>query len=67
MAGLREFTNRLAVQIYNLNIYLDLDIIAIGGGISQQPLLHEYLQRQQPRISGCSAHNILSQNESLCL
>ena len=28
LAGLREFTDRLAVQIYNLNIYLDLDIIA---------------------------------------
>ena len=44
LQGLKEFTDKLAVQIYNLNIYLDLDIIAIGGGISQQPLLHEYLQ-----------------------
>ena len=43
--GLKEFTHQLAVQIYNLNIYLDLDVIAIGGGISQQPLLHEYLQK----------------------
>lgn len=43
--GLKEFTHQLAVQIYNLNIYLDLDAIAIGGGISQQPLLHEYLQK----------------------
>lgn len=43
--GLKEFTHQLAVQIYNLNIYLDLDLIAIGGGISQQPLLHEYLQK----------------------
>lgn len=41
--GLRFFTDHLAVQIYNLNVYLDLDIIAIGGGISQQPLLLEYL------------------------
>ena len=43
--GLKEFTHQLAVQIYNLNIYLDLDVIAIGGGISQQPLLPEYLQK----------------------
>ena len=50
LAGLREFTDRLAVQIYNLNIYLDLDIIAIGGGISQQPLLHEYLQKSLDEV-----------------
>lgn len=50
LAGLKEFTDSLAVQIYNLNIYLDLDIIAIGGGISQQPLLHKYLQRSLDEI-----------------
>ena len=50
LAGLREFTDRLAVQIYNLNIYLDLDIIAIGGGISRQPLLHEYLQKSLDEV-----------------
>lgn len=41
--GLKNFTDSLAVQIYNLNILLDFDIIAIGGGISQQPLLFDYL------------------------
>lgn len=45
LAGLKDYTDSLAVQIYNLNIYLDLDVIAIGGGISQQPLLLEYLQK----------------------
>ena len=45
LKGLKDFTDRLAVQIYNLNILLDLDVIAIGGGISQQPLLHQYLER----------------------
>lgn len=44
LKGLKEFTDHLAVQIYNLNILLDLDIIAVGGGISQQPLLFEYLE-----------------------
>lgn len=44
LAALKEFTDSLAVQIYNLNILLDLDIIAVGGGISQQPLLLEYLK-----------------------
>lgn len=42
--GLKDFTDFLAVQIYNLNVLLDLDMIAIGGGISQQPLLIEYLK-----------------------
>jgi predicted NBD/HSP70 family sugar kinase len=45
LAGLKEFTDALAVQIYNLNVLLDLDVIAVGGGISQQPLLHQYLQQ----------------------
>lgn len=45
LEGLKKYTHNLAVQIYNLNVYLDLDLIAIGGGISQQPLLHEYLQK----------------------
>lgn len=45
LRGLKDYTHNLAVQIYNLNVYLDLDLIAIGGGISRQPLLHEYLQK----------------------
>lgn len=45
LKSLKDFTRNLAIQIYNLNVCLDLDLIAIGGGISQQPLLHEYLQK----------------------
>lgn len=45
LKGLKEYTDFLAVQIYNVNILLDLDKIAVGGGISQQPLLFEYLQK----------------------
>ncbi len=44
LRGLKDYTDALAVQIYNINILLDLDCIAIGGGISQQPLLLEYLE-----------------------
>lgn len=58
LQGLKDFTDALAVQIYNLNIILDLDIIAIGGGISQQPLLHKYLQNSldfMGRRSGCQS------------
>lgn len=56
LKGLKEFTDFLAVQIYNLNIFLDLDIIAIGGGISQQPLLLEYLNQS---IEDLAANNPL--------
>lgn len=48
--GLKEFTDHLALQIYNLNILLDLDMIAVGGGISQQPLLFEYLDASLEEI-----------------
>lgn len=45
LKGLKKFTDALAARAYNLNVILDLDMIAIGGGISEQPLLHEYLQK----------------------
>lgn len=31
------------MQIYNLNVLLDLEKVAIGGGISKQPILVETL------------------------
>mgnify|MGYP002228412190 CR=1 FL=1 len=33
----------LPLQIYNLNVLLDLEKVAIGGGISKQPILVETL------------------------
>lgn len=36
-----EFCRRLAVQIYNLQATFDFEKVAIGGGISVQPLLLE--------------------------
>lgn len=52
LKGLKEYTDSLALQIYNLNILLDLDIIAVGGGISQQPLLLKYLKTSVDEIAG---------------
>ena len=40
---LRSFCRAIAVQIYNLNVLLDLEKVAIGGGISKQPILVETL------------------------
>lgn len=41
IAGIDQFCKRLAVQIYNLQALFDPQKIAIGGGISAQPLLLE--------------------------
>ena len=45
LAALDEYTKRLTLPIYNLQTIMDLEIIAIGGGISKQPLLLTYLQK----------------------
>ena len=45
LAAIDEYTKCLAKQLYSIQCLLDLDIFAIGGGISGQPLLMEYLQK----------------------
>ena len=45
LAALNEYTKNLVYQLYSLQSLLDLDVFAIGGGISQQPLLIEYMQK----------------------
>ena len=42
---LDDFTRDIAVQIFNLQTVLDPERVAIGGGISAQPVLIEYIQR----------------------
>lgn len=44
LKGIHIFAKQLATQIYNLQAILDLERIAIGGGISQQPLLIEEIR-----------------------
>ncbi len=41
---LQQFCKAVAVQIYNLTVLLDVEKIAIGGGISKQPLLLQMLR-----------------------
>ena len=45
LAALDQYTKGLAHPIYNLQTILDLELIVIGGGISKQPLLLSYLQK----------------------
>lgn len=42
---LDDFTYTLAVQIFNLQCILDPEVLAIGGGISSQDILIEYIQK----------------------
>ncbi len=44
LRALKEYTDLFAIAAFNLNIMLDLDRICIGGGISRQPVLIEYLR-----------------------
>ena len=39
------FCRQVAIQIYNLTVLLDVERVAIGGGISKQPVLIEGLQK----------------------
>ena len=43
---LDDFASRIAKQIYNLYWLLDLEKVAIGGGISRQPVLIEKINEK---------------------
>ncbi len=48
--ALDEFTYHIAVQVFNLQAILDPQRIAIGGGISAQPILVEYIRRHLEQL-----------------
>lgn len=50
LACLKEFCDYLATGLYNLQACVDPEKIAIGGGISKQPILFEYLQTSLDEI-----------------
>ena len=43
--SLMEYTREIAVQIFSLQNILDPELIAIGGGISAQPLFIDYIRQ----------------------
>ncbi len=47
---LEQFARAVAVQIYNLNVLLDLEKVAIGGGISKQPILVERIRAEYDNL-----------------
>jgi predicted NBD/HSP70 family sugar kinase len=50
--SVRQYANRLAVQLLNYHFIFDPERIAIGGGISEQPLLLECISEELLRLSG---------------
>lgn len=50
LSCLKEFCDYLATGLYNLQACVDPEKIAIGGGISKQPILFEYLQTSLDEI-----------------
>lgn len=45
IAGINQFALEIATQIFNVHIIFDCEKVAIGGGISAQPLLIELIQK----------------------
>lgn len=50
ISGIDNFCNTLVRQMYNLQAILDPEVIAIGGGISKQPILLEYINKHIDRM-----------------
>ncbi len=50
VALLESYSNKLVVQIMNLQTILDPEVITIGGGISRQTLLFEAIDRHIDRL-----------------
>lgn len=52
IAGIRRHAKKLAVQIHNYQYMFDPERIAIGGGISEQPLLLQLIKEELAKING---------------
>ena len=50
IAGIDQFCLEVATQIFNVHIIFDCEKVAIGGGISAQPLLIELIQKNLNKI-----------------
>jgi len=47
---LDHFSMNVAKAIFNINVLLDLEKVAIGGGISRQPILLEYIRKNMTKL-----------------
>lgn len=59
LAMLEEYAQITAVQLYNLQAILDVEAIAIGGGISAATRLMDLIHDKLQAIFGAEAHHNL--------
>ena len=50
MKALDQFTYELAVMLYNVHVIFDAQKIAIGGGISAQTILIDYIKKNMDKV-----------------
>lgn len=50
IGGIRSYAAGVARQLYNLQVILDPEVIAVGGGISAQPLLHRLIGEEIDKL-----------------
>lgn len=55
---LDNFTYQLAIQIFNLQCVLDPERFAIGGGISSQPILLDYIKKNVEKYRNTFSFNV---------
>lgn len=59
LKGLNQFCLEVAIQIYNVNQIFDCEKVAIGGGISAQPLLLELIKKNFEEVyNSCYASTL---------
>ena len=52
LAGIRNHAKKLAIHIHNCQYMFDPEKIAVGGGISEQPLLLQLIREELAKING---------------
>ncbi len=66
MACVRKFARTLAVQINNAQFLFDPERIAIGGGVSAQPLLIQFIREELAKFSKIYPHKVPSPEITTC-
>lgn len=66
IAGLRKYVRNLAIQINNYQFILDPEKIAIGGGISVQPLFIKMIREELEKINAIYPHKVITPKVDVC-
>lgn len=66
LKALEIFSDEIAAQIFNFQALLDFSKVAIGGGISKQPLLLEYINKSLDKVFSYSGHPLIQPEVVAC-